>query len=78
MLCNVTNVPTEDTGARIARVFLAEVPDPVEPAGVDVLRGELAALTGLYREPVTGSTMRVDLAEGELRIDVGIGKSKAV
>ncbi len=69
MLCNVTNVPTGGTGARIARVFLGEVPDAVEPAGVDVPRSELAALTGLYREPVTGGTMRVDLAQGGLRID---------
>ena len=69
MLCNVTNVPTGGTGARIARVFLGEVSDPVEPAGVAVPRDELLALTGLYREPVTGSPMRVDLADDGLRVD---------
>ena len=51
MLCNVTNVPTGGTGARIARVFLGEASDPVEPAGVAVPRDKLLALTGLYREP---------------------------
>ena len=69
MLCNVTNVPTGTTGARIAREFLGPVPEAVEPRGVDVPRDVLAALTGLYREPVTGSPMRVDLADGGLRID---------
>ena len=69
MLCNVTNVPTGGTGARIAREFLGAVPDPVVPAGVGVPRDRLAALTGLYREPVTGGTMRVDLAGGVLRVD---------
>ncbi len=69
MLCNVTNVPTGGTGARIAREFLGVVPDPVVPAGVGVPRDRLAALTGLYREPVTGGTMRVDLAGGVLRVD---------
>ena len=38
MLCNVTNVPTGGTGARIAREFLGVVPDPVVPAGVGVPR----------------------------------------
>lgn len=69
MLCNVTNVSTGGTGARIARVFLGEVPDPVVPEGVDVPRDRLEALTGLYREPVTGGIMRVDLADGGLQVD---------
>ena len=69
MLCNVTNVPTGGTGERIARVFLGEVPDPVEPSAVDVSRGKLAVLTGLYRDPVTGSTLRVDLSEAGLELD---------
>jgi CubicO group peptidase (beta-lactamase class C family) len=68
MLCNVSNVPTGGTGTRIARVFLGEVPDPGEPTGVSVPRDELAALAGLYRDPVTGSTMSVDLAAGGLRV----------
>ncbi len=69
LLCNVTNVATAGTVARIARVFLDGVPNPVLPRGVEVRRDELALLTGLYREPVTGNTMTVDLLDGGLRMN---------
>jgi CubicO group peptidase (beta-lactamase class C family) len=69
MLCNVTNVPTGGTGARIASVFLGEVTETAEVRGVSVGRDQLAALAGLYREPVTGSPMRIDLVDGGLRVD---------
>lgn len=69
MLCNVTNVPTGGTGARIASVFLGGVTETTEVGGVDVGRDQLAALTGLYREPVTGSPIRIDLVDGGLRVD---------
>ena len=69
LLCNVTNVATGGTTARIARIFLEGVPGPVLPGGVDVERDELAPLAGLYREPVTGNTMTVELLDGGLRMN---------
>jgi hypothetical protein len=45
------------------------VPDPVEPDGITVARDKLLALTGLYRDPVKGGTMRVELGEDGFRIN---------
>jgi hypothetical protein len=56
MLCNVTNVPTAESGGQIARIFLGdEAEDPVPPAGIDLPSGTLELFAGRYVEPVTGS-----------------------
>jgi hypothetical protein len=56
MLCNVTNVPTAESGGQIARIFLGdEAVDPVPPAGIDLPSGSLELFAGRYVEPVTGS-----------------------
>jgi CubicO group peptidase (beta-lactamase class C family) len=59
MLCNVTNVPTADTGGRIARVFLGDAAvDSVPPTGIGLSSTTLQNLAGFYVEPVTGSVVQ--------------------
>ena len=60
LLCNVSNVSTGGTGARIARIYLGSAADDAPaPAGVPVEASALSRLEGLYRDPVTGEPLRV-------------------
>jgi len=68
MLCNVTNVSTGGTGGRIARIFLGDhAADPQPPAGIELPGATLQRLAGLYRDPVTGSTVELRAEGGALR-----------
>jgi CubicO group peptidase (beta-lactamase class C family) len=68
MLCNVTNVSTGGTGGRIARMFLGDhAVDPEPPAGIGLPAAALRRLAGLYRDPVTGSTVELRGEGGTLR-----------
>lgn len=70
MLCNVTNVPTAETGGHIARIFLGdEAVEPVPPTGIDLPSGTLEIFAGRYVEPVTGSIIDWHLDGGVLRAD---------
>lgn len=67
MLCNASNVSTGGTGARIARIYLGDVADEPPPhQGVAVPTSVLAELAGLYRDPVTGDPLRIEVRDGTL------------
>ncbi len=72
MLCNASNVSTGGNGTAVARVYLGDA--LVEPvANRAVPSGSVAPvqqLTGLFADPVTGSTMTVEAREdGSITID---------
>ncbi|NNL31475.1 MAG: hypothetical protein HKO77_10650 [Gemmatimonadetes bacterium] len=72
MLCNASNAPTGGNGTAVARVYLGDaVEESVANQAVSVGSvGPVDRLTGLYADPVTGSTMSVEARDdGSLTID---------
>ncbi len=67
MLCNASNVSTGGRGGAVARIYLGDAAsDPVPPEPVPVAEASLRDLAGLYRDPVTGSTRRLDMGSDVL------------
>lgn len=72
MLCNASNAPTSGNGTAVAQVYLGDAveeptPNRAVPAGSV---GPVDRLTGLFADPVTGSTMTVGArGDGSLTID---------
>jgi CubicO group peptidase (beta-lactamase class C family) len=70
MLCNASNVPTSETGGKIARVYLGgAAKTPPEPREYMVPIEALEARVGVYRNARTGIPVDVELHEGRLRVD---------
>ncbi len=67
MLCNASNVPTAGNGGRIARASMRSAPSAPAPTGVSLPAASLERLVGLYREPLTGATVELTVANGALR-----------
>ncbi len=69
MLCNASNVATGGSGAAVARAFLGRAVQ--EPSEVDLAEAsssfDLGPYEGLYREPVTGNAVTLQIAGGVLR-----------
>lgn len=67
MICNAANVPTGDTGARIARAYLGNAAQkPTTPDYYAAARPEDVRRAGLYRDPVTGDTRELVFTDGVL------------
>lgn len=71
MLCNASDAPTSGNGTAVARVYLGDAAREPEPnRAVSTRDGPGASeFAGMYADPVTGSTMQVTNAGGELTID---------
>jgi hypothetical protein len=71
ILCNVSNANSGGLGASVARVYLGTAAtDPPPPQGVAVPATSLAALAGLYADPVTGDPLTIVAQRG------GIGTAR--
>jgi len=75
MLCNSGSANPTTLGHAIADAFLGPAATRREsissPAGITVPMDELRAYAGLYRDPMTGESIRLVVAEDRLRIDRG-------
>jgi CubicO group peptidase (beta-lactamase class C family) len=70
MLCNASNVPTGETGGKVARVVLGDaLQPPAEPVAVSVSSEELSKRAGLYRNVRTSLPLRLVVENGRLQID---------
>ena len=69
MLCNASNVSTGGTGNRIASAFLGSMVRPDSPPDYAAasVGYDLGAYAGLYREPLTGNPLRLEIRDGVLR-----------
>lgn len=68
MLCNASNVSTGGNGGRVARAFLG---DAVQDSDTPDFRAEstgfdLQPFVGLYREPMTGGPLQIEMRDGVL------------
>ena len=75
LLCNTGSVNSSTLGHSIADAFLGpavrRAASAPTPTGITVPVEELRAKAGLYRDPVSGASMRLVLADGALRIERG-------
>ena len=75
LLCNVGSASPGAIGHEVADVFLGDAARraaaPAAPKGVSVPAAELSAKAGLYRDPKTGASIRLTVADGALRADRG-------
>jgi len=75
LLCNNGSANSTTLGHEIADAFLGPAAARREaarpPAGIAVPAEELRAHAGLYRDPVTGASIRLVIAEDRLRLDRG-------
>jgi hypothetical protein len=75
LLCNVGSANPGTIGHEVADVFLGDAARraaaPALPKGVTLPAAELAAKVGIYRDPKTGESLRLTVADGVLRADRG-------
>jgi CubicO group peptidase (beta-lactamase class C family) len=75
LLCNIGSANPGMIGHEVADIFLGAAARravaPTPPKGVSLPAAELAAKAGIYRDPKTGESLRLTVADGALRADRG-------
>lgn len=77
-LCNLGNANPEKRADQVAAVYLGGLMKPddspaaslTSPAGVALDSAQMAAVTGMYRDPAKGSVARISEAKGRLRLEI--------
>ncbi len=78
-LCNVGNANPEKRAEKAAEVYLGAIMQPAHVAqsgekGVTLTPEQMAALSGMYRDPDKRNVARISVANGNLQLEIYGGK----
>jgi CubicO group peptidase (beta-lactamase class C family) len=73
-LCNLGNINPDKRARKVAEVYLGNLMKPDEiakpQAAISLTPAQMAALTGLYIDPATGSAARILVAGGKVQLQI--------